>query len=44
MHEAVLPGVETIVVGFGGIGGGGQGRCDEGSDGGAFLWGSVAWV
>lgn len=44
MHEAVLPGVETIVVSFGVIGGGGQSCGDEGSDGGIFLLGPMARI
>ena len=32
------------VVGLGGVGGGRQRGGDEGSDGGIFLWRSVAWI
>ena len=44
MHEAVLLGVQTFVVGVGRIGGSGQCCGDESGDGGILLWGSVAWV
>ena len=44
MHETVLPGVRTAVVGFGGIGGGRQCCGDEGGDGGSFIWEPAARI